>query len=95
MAYSRWLCSDWYIFWHTSDAKRKEDEMLAVWYAGIEDLPVYKYIEIKEMLKKDDFSKIKGYTPKDHAFLREIFEEWIQDVDSWYQESDDECTSTT
>ena len=95
MAYSRWLCSDWYIFWHSSDAKKKEDEILAVWYARMEDFPVYKYTEIKEMLEKDDFSAIKGYTPKDHAFLREIFEAWISDVDKWYQESDDECTSTT
>ena len=95
MAYSRWLCSDWYIFWHASDAKKKEDEILAVWHAGISDLPVYKYTEIREMLAKDDFSEIKGYSSKDHAFLREIFEEWIRDVDEWYQERGNGCTSIT
>ena len=95
MAYARWSWSDWYIFWHASDAKRKEDEILAVWHVGSEDCPTYNYREVKEMLRNNDFSTIEGYSPQDHIFLREIFEIWISDIDKWYQERGDECTSTT
>lgn len=89
MSYSRWGGSDWYIFWHTSDAKRKEDEILAVWHASVETLPVYSYTSIKDMLTKDDFSEVLGYSPEDHNFLKRIFQRWIEDVDKAYRKGDE------
>ena len=89
MAYSRWGYSDWYIFWHTSDAKKKEEEILAVWRADVEELPVYSYAVVKDMLAKDDFSDVLGYTPADHEFLRYIFQQWIRDVDEAYAKGEE------
>ncbi|RLJ01286.1 MAG: hypothetical protein DRP11_04640 [Candidatus Aenigmatarchaeota archaeon] len=91
MAYSRWSFSDWYVFWHTSNARRKEDELLAVWHVGVDEdsLPVYRYMDVVAMLTANDLSRIPGYKPEDHDFLVGIFKKWVADVDKWYEQERD------
>ncbi len=89
MAYSRWSDSDWYIFWHLSKAKRKEDELLAVWHVRGEKLPTYTYSKIAEMLKNNDLSRIPGYKPEDHDFLVGIFKKWVAIIDRQYEQERD------
>jgi len=72
-------------FWHLSKAKRKEDELLAVWYVRAKKLPTYTYSEVMEMMRKDDLSRIPGYKPEDHDFLVDIFKKWVAVVDEWYE----------
>ena len=86
MSYSRWLDSDWYTYWCTSDAKRKEDELLSIWYS-IEDYNTFTYIEIEEMVgDRELFKKINGYNDgEDYEFLKGIFEQFLEDVQDDYR----------
>ena len=88
MSYSRWLDTDWYTYWQSSDAKRKEDELLSVWYS-IEDYNTFTYIEIEEIVAdRELFKKINGYNDEeDYEFLKGIFKQFLQDVRTEYSQS--------
>ena len=58
MAYLRWLGSNWYVFWHSSDAKSKDEEILAVWYAGSKVFPVVPFKELKKVKNLEDLKEI-------------------------------------
>jgi len=86
MAYCRWLEGDWYIFWHSSSAVKKQEELLAVWNVLDDTLPTFKYTEIKQFLKKPEtmVGKIPEYTPMYENYLLDIFKNFIADVDEIY-----------
>ena len=85
MSYSRWAENcDWYIFWHTSDAKTKDEELLSVWHCGRDELPNYSYLDIKEYLRSENFTSIPGYEEKDRSFLKDCFEKFVGEVDGDY-----------
>ena len=46
MSYYRWSNSNWYAFWMSSDADRKEDEQLALWYS-METQPTFSYQDLE------------------------------------------------
>lgn len=90
MAYSRWSYSDWYIYWHAGTTG--DEPMLVVWNANVDihSLPdPYLRSEIIEMLETDDLSRIPGYTPEDHNYLRRILKEWLDDIERYTQGSGD------
>ena len=91
MAYLRWGYSDWYVFWHSSEATRPEDELLAVWSANTDRLPCYHYTEVTAMLRSGDFTRIPGFTADDEAELRPVFEAFVHDVDCHYKRDEKEA----
>lgn len=83
MAYSRWgRDSDWYIY-RQSGAQRPEDEMLAVWHVtavpGEPDCE-FNYANVLEMLARDDFSRIRGWSVAADAIFREALNTFVEDV---------------
>ena len=46
MSYYRWSNSNWYAFWMSSEADRKEDEQLALWY-NMETQPTFSYQDLE------------------------------------------------
>jgi len=99
MAYLRWGDSHWYIYWESTRASRKEDELLAIWhtYASYKELGEckFKYEELKrigcmEELKhflanKLSKSTFKRITKKDWEELWQAIRLWIEDVNGWWE----------
>ena len=96
MSYLRWLHSNWYVFWKTSNALKADDELLAIWYAGAEELPFLTFRELKgiksikslkkimrKFFTKEEFKKINE---KDWEELWLAVKEWIRDVKEKYKE---------
>jgi hypothetical protein len=89
MAYARYgPDSKYYVFWQTSEASTKAQEVLAVWHEdhrseskGTE----FNYEQVGRMLETADFTPIPGYQPDDQAFLRPLLQEFMQDVDAEYR----------
>lgn len=49
MSYYRWSNSNWYIFWMSSQAERKEDELLALWWS-MEHQPTFTYEQLENVV---------------------------------------------
>lgn len=84
MSYERWTRhSDWYIY-RQSGLRRREDEILNVWHVTSspgQPNTEFHYAEVSEMLKLDDFSRIRGWSPSENDLLREALGAFIRDVD--------------
>ena len=96
MSYLRWLHSNWYVFWESSNALKADDELLAIWYAGAEKLPSLTFKELKgiksikslrkvmkRFFTKEEFERI---SEKDWEELWIAVKEWIKDVKEKYRE---------
>ena len=90
MSYYRWSNSDWYIFWMSSQAERKEDELLAMWW-NMEDQPTFTYEQLtnvvdlettKSFLYQNFKSDFKDFERRDlhEAFI--AIQEFRDDVDN-------------
>lgn len=87
MSYSRWgRDSDWYIY-RQSGAQRLEDELLSVWHATGgpgEPNTEFSCADVSEMLARNDFSLIRGWSPAADSLLREALNAFVKDVlDIW------------
>jgi len=90
MAYSRWLNSKWYIFWHTSNAKTKEEEELALWYVKSSTEPVFTYEQLLNVNTPQDLRNILGmYIPDDEC------EEALKWIRVWREEVEEEYKEET
>ena len=90
MAYYRWSSSNWYIFWMSSEAERKEDELLALWY-DMETQPTFTYEQLIDVVDlettqsflyqnfKSDFSQMERRDIHE-AFI--AIQEFREDVDN-------------
>jgi len=90
MAYYRWSSSNWYIFWMSSEAERKEDELLALWY-DMENQPTFTYEQLVNVVDlettesflyqnfKSDFSQMERRDIHE-AFI--AIQEFREDVDN-------------
>lgn len=90
MAYARWGVegSKYYIFWYTSDAEEKDNEVLAIWHQdhhGFGPGADFTYADVKMILSSNDFSTIRGVATGDDEFLRPRLEEFIRDIDADYE----------
>ena len=90
MSYYRWSNSNWYIFWMSSQAERKEDELLAMWW-NMEDQPTFTYDQLtgvvdlettKSFLYQNFKSDFKDFERRDfhEAFI--AIQEFREDVDN-------------
>ena len=90
MSYYRWSNSNWYIFWMSSQAERKEDELLAMWW-NMEDQPTFTYEQLtgvvdlettKSFLYQNFKSDFKDFERRDfhEAFI--AIQEFREDVDN-------------
>lgn len=86
MAYSSFLNSNWYIFWAISDAKTKEEEVLAVWYANDETLPHFTYRELKGItLPKLKKLLALDIPDKEYEEALKTIKIWLKEVDKEYR----------
>ena len=90
MSYYRWSNSNWYIFWMSSQAERKEDELLAMWW-NMEDQPTFTYEQLtnvvdlettKSFLYQNFKSDFSDFERRDfhEAFI--AIQEFREDVDN-------------
>lgn len=84
MSYSRWgRHSDWYIY-RQSGARSRGDEVLSVWHVtsapGAPNTE-FSYSEVRDMLARNDFSRIRGWSQPADALLREALNAFVRDVD--------------
>ena len=98
MSYSRFeRYSDWYIY-RKSGARTLQDELLIVWHVTAgpgRPATEFRYAEVVEMLKRNDFSRINGWSPSDDDFLREALGGFVRDVRTSYGAYGDEEDSKT
>ena len=90
MAYYRWSTSNWYIFWMSSQAERKEDELLAMWF-NMDVQPTFTYDQLISVVDlettksflyrnfKEEFSDM-GRRDIHEAFI--AIREFIEDVNN-------------
>ena len=84
MAYSRWVDSDWYIFWSTDSGTVPESQVLDVWHAN----GIYKDFTYAE-LTDDSFNLEKEFpSVQSYSDAVESIKKFIVDVnkefDGWY-----------
>jgi len=95
MAYSRWYSSNWYTFWSVGwpCPEGKDDQLLAVWFAGAEDLLNLRFEQFGGCTEADIEAMAKhvvqhyegqGCTvdAPDVAQLREDLKCWVEDVEA-------------
>ena len=89
MAYLRYGPDcDWYVFWQSSDVRRKEAELAAVWHVDHRAKgPTFSYATVRKMLAQGDFSAIPGYAAKYEEQLREALMKFLANVDETYHAS--------
>jgi len=91
MAYVRWSPhSNWYIFWHTSDARRKEDELLAIWHVKDERAPLFTYRELEGIKTVEQLKDLLGLDIPDEEYEEALkyIEEWREDVEREYKKKE-------
>jgi hypothetical protein len=83
MSYSRFgRYSDWYIY-RKSGARMLEGETLIVWHVTAgpgRTATEFSYAEVFEMLERNDFSRISGWSPSADDLLREALGNFVEDV---------------
>lgn len=99
MSYSRWLHSDFYTFWGSSNTNIKEDEVFICMYSIDLSFEI-TYKDITEILKDETMSSIielgKKYfegeemKPTQCLELKRYFMEFVGDVDQHYKDEDNE-----
>ena len=90
MAYYRWSNSNWYIFWQSSDAGRKEDEQLALWY-NMDSNPTFTYGDLEGIVNLETTKSFlyrnfkEEYASLELRDFHEVFvaiQEFREDVDN-------------
>lgn len=83
MSYSRFgRYSDWYVH-RKSGARKLEDELLIVWHVTAgpgRPATEFSCAEVAEMLERNDFSRISGWSPSADGLLREALGGFVGDV---------------
>jgi hypothetical protein len=89
MAYLRYSRdSDWYVFHQSSDTQNRNEEVLAVWHVDHRiESPQFTYAQVKQMLRRNDFSEIPGYSAKYEDQIKTALEEFVRDIDTDYNQS--------
>ena len=90
MSYYRWSNSNWYAFWMSSDAERKEDEQLALWYS-MEMQPTFSYQDLegivdlettKSFLYRNFKSEFDNFERRDFQEAFIAIQEFREDVNN-------------
>lgn len=87
MSYSRWITSDWYTFWNSSNSELpKDQQLLTLWHVTKQEDVIYKDAKLL------DTNNLKEIFPE--ATIEDIDEvlayinEFIADVDKEFSEDD-------
>ena len=82
MSYSRWSYSVWYSFWNTSSGKKKNDQVLSLWYSMDKTID-WVYTDLLDVTAEDiqrrynceieDAKESMGYIKK---FIKAVDEEF-------------------
>ena len=83
MSYSRWMNSKWYSFWHSSNAKRKEDEVLSLWL-DMEQTKDWTYEQLLSFTVEDIGKAYTGITLAEAEEAWGYIQEFLADVDEEY-----------
>jgi len=78
--------SAWYIFWYSASGdcqapSKPENQLLAMWLAGEERMPVEDYVTVKDMYERDDWSAL-GIEIRQKEVLRECVKRWLDLVNT-------------
>ena len=91
MAYARWSDGDWYVFWVSSDARNKNQEVLACWHVDQmnEDnkLMDFSYLDAKAFFENPDWSLYPdSVTDEEKSLLLGYIQKWLKNVDKEWRE---------
>lgn len=81
------VLSGWYIFAHndSDDTIGRAGQLLAVWKAGNEELPLINYGELRTVADNDEWHLVPGFDPDDHgldiAHLKRCVTDWLAEVE--------------
>lgn len=92
MSYSRWSNSSWYTFWYANGAKTKDDQVLAVWFAGTEECPVFRYDVLLKTRGDPELlaEVVRTIDPHTNNASDAHFRELSTYVDRWLSEVEEE-----
>ena len=88
VSYSRWISSDFYTFWCSSKAKRREDEEFACYYS-LDKCPHFRYTEVQEMIETPELMRDKIVDDLNDNDIHELLAymgRFIADVDQHYND---------
>ena len=83
MSYSRWMNSKWYSFWHSSNAKHKENEVLSLWL-DMEQTKDWTYEQLLSFTVEDIGKAYTGITLAEAEEAWGYIQEFLADVDEEY-----------
>ena len=86
VSYSRWINSDFYTFWASSHATKKENEQFCCMFS-LDSSPKFSYNEVKRMIEKPDLMKLMitdDLYPEHIEELLTYMGQFIADVDQHY-----------
>ena len=86
VSYSRWTNSEFYTFWSSSKATKKENEQFCCMFC-LDTAPMFSYNEVKDMIKNPDLMRHKitdDLYPEHIEELLTYMGQFIADVDQHY-----------
>ena len=87
------VLSEWYIYWDAAsdNSLGRNGQLLAVWHAGSDELPLMDYQELRRIAGRDAWEPIPGYEqtahPRDRQNLRDCVHQWLADVEEEFPET--------
>jgi hypothetical protein len=88
VSYSRWINSDFYTFWASSNVNEKEDEIFMCMYSLVSQAKLC-YTEVQEIIKNPELmrEKITDDLTEDHIQeLLAYMGQFIADIDQHYND---------
>lgn len=85
--------SRWYIYWDASsdDQLGRNGQLLAVWYAGHDDMPLIDYRELRNINDHEDWHLLPGFNPDDHPLdvqnVKNCIQAWLAEVEETFPEA--------
>lgn len=82
MSYSRWGATNWYIYHSASSGETKDEQVLAIWYVGDDELPHYSYTQLRDDREGvwDDISR--RVQPDEREVFDECVDEFLADIEN-------------
>lgn len=82
MAYARWSCSDWYIYWHTHVHTSGQPQLAIYFSVGLGT--ILPEDRVREMRALEDWSILGEYhtqmTPDHIEELKDCIDAWFEDL---------------
>ena len=85
--------SRWYIYWDASsdDQLGRNGQLLAVWYAGHDDMPLIDYRELRNITDHETWRLLPGFNPDDHPIdvqnVKDCIRAWLEEVEETFPDA--------